>query len=193
MEVFVAKQLHRVDSSACCCVDLIELNALPMDVDIPTAEGLDCIMIAVDSGAGASVMNPKTAPNYPVTESEGSRRGVKYVGPGGERIANEGKQKVGFMLKGGQCSQITFNSAKVRKPLLAVSSVCDKGNITIFTPSGSWIIPMDAKLLAEFLAFVAKFAGKIELIRENGVYHLPAWILPMQSPASSRPFGRQDA
>ena len=38
-------------------------------------------------------------------------------------------------------SRVTFQGAKVRKPLLAVSGVIDKGNIVVFDGSGSFIPP----------------------------------------------------
>jgi hypothetical protein len=56
-----------------------------MEVDsTPEADGLRRMKpIVVDSGAAESVMDPEDAPGYEVTESAGSRRGAKYVGPGG--------------------------------------------------------------------------------------------------------------
>ena len=36
---------------------------------------------------------------------------------------------------------MAFQGAKVRKPLLAVSGVIDKGNIVVFDGSGSFILP----------------------------------------------------
>ena len=106
--------------------DLLDLNMTGrddrMDVDsTPEADGLRRMKpIVVDSGAEESVMDPEDAPGYTVTESAGSRRGAKYVGPGGERIPNKGQQRIQLMLKGGRRSNFTFNSAEVRKPLLVV-------------------------------------------------------------------------
>ena len=82
-----------------------------MEVDsTPEADGLQRMKpIVVDSGAEESVMDPEDAPGYAVTESAGSRRGAKYVGPGGERIPNRGQQRIQLMLKGGRRSNLTFN------------------------------------------------------------------------------------
>ena len=54
----------------------------------------------------------------------------RYVGPGGEKIDNLGELtvKVGSDIS----SRVTFQGAKVRKPLLAVSGVIDKGNMVVF-------------------------------------------------------------
>ena len=96
------------------------------------------------------------------------------------------------MLKGGRCSQVTFNSAQVRKPLLAVSSICDKGNVTLSAPTGAWILPMPSEQLKTLLEWVTKVPGKLELERIGGVYHLPASLIPTTEAAKS-PFGRQGA
>ena len=44
-------------------------------------------------------------------------------------------------LEGGQEGRFTFQAAPVRKPLLAVSSVNDKGNLVLFDGDESYIIP----------------------------------------------------
>ena len=43
-------------------------------------------------------------------------------------------------------SRVTFQGAKVRKPLLAVSGVIDKGNIVVFDGSGSFILPIHVQV-----------------------------------------------
>ena len=95
-----------------------------------------------------------------------------------------------MMLRGGLTSEMTFNSAKVRTPLLAVSSIADKGNWTLFGPKGVWIIPAGAANLQKLLDFVEAIVGKIGLTRANVVYHLPAWLIP-HSPKP--PFRRRGA
>ena len=161
-----------------------------MEIDAPEAEGLQKLRVVVDSGTGECAMDPDMAPGNEVVEIEASRRGAHYRGPGGEKIYKKGQQRIGMMLRGGLTSRMTFNSAKVRKPLLAVSSIADKGNCTVFGPKGAWIIPAGAAGLDELLAFVEAIVGKIGLTRENGVYHLPAWLIP-HSPKP--PFHRRGA
>ena len=59
-------------------------------------------------------------------------KGQRYVGPGGEKIDNLGKMTVQVCTErhggGDISSRVTFQGAKVRKPLLAVSGVIDKGD-----------------------------------------------------------------
>ena len=67
------------------------------------------------------------------------------MGPGGEKIDNLGEFTVNVRTErhggGGISSRATFQGAKVRKPLLAVSGVVDKGNIVVFDGSGSFTLP----------------------------------------------------
>ena len=81
------------------------------------------------------------------------------------------------MLKGGRRSNLTFNSAKVRKPLLAVSEVSDRGNASLFSPDGAWILPMTPEFRRKLMALVAEVTGKVELVRAGGIYHLLAWLI----------------
>ena len=87
-------------------------------------------------------MNPDDWPNVDLKPSKGSVKGQRYVGPGGEKIDNlEGLTvKVRTERHGGGdiSSRVTFQGAKVRKPLLEVSGVIDKGNIVVFDGSGSF-------------------------------------------------------
>ena len=92
--------------------------------------------ITVDSSAGESVVNPDDWPNVDLKPSQGSVKGQRFVGPGGEKIQDlrDLTVKVRTEQHGGGdiSSRVTFQGAKVRKPLLAVSGVIDKGNMMIF-------------------------------------------------------------
>ena len=57
----------------------------------------------------------------------------------GERVANHGQGRTkGFTDEGTELSML-YNVADVSTPLDAVSAMCDKGNIVIFTSDGGWI------------------------------------------------------
>ena len=66
----------------------IEINNLEMTPE--EKKKYDQIDITMDSGAGASVANPKNFPGCTVTDSPGSLAGQHFVGPAGEKICNEG-------------------------------------------------------------------------------------------------------
>jgi len=143
--------------------DILELNAV-------TAEGDVEMEITVDSGAGASVINPRDLPGVPLKPSPGSQRGQRYVGPGGEVIANVGQMEPSLRLPNGALGKIVFQGTAVRKPLLAVSDVNKKGNMVVFDGPNSCIVPGNAPELAELRALIGKIRGKVPLQAKNGVY-----------------------
>ena len=148
--------------------DVLELNSTEL-CPVVSEGGLCEIML--DSGAGASVINPDDLPGVPVKPSEGSKRGQRYVGPGGEKIANEGELQVDLETEGsGNASRIVFQAARVRKPLLAVSGVVGKGNIVVFSAEGSFILPGNRNTRAKIQAAIDCTNGKIPLHQKNGVF-----------------------
>ena len=78
-------------------------------------------------------MNPDDWPNGDLKPSRGSVKGRRYVGPGDVKIDNLGELTVKVCTErrggGDMSSRMTFQGALVRKTLLAVSGVLDKGNI----------------------------------------------------------------
>ena len=143
------------------------------------AEGLmELREITVDSGAGEPVINPKDLPGVPLVPTEQSKGGKRYVGPGGELIPNLGELTAGIMTENGVIAKMKFQGASVRKPLLAVSAVSDKGNMTVFDEQGSFIIPKNSKLISRIRQMVEETDHKIPLHRKNGVYNMRAWMMP---------------
>ena len=80
--------------------------------------------------------------------------------------------------------RILFQGAKVRKPLLAVSDVNDKGNVVIFDQEHPMIIPHAHPLLPELRAILKKIQGAIPLHREQGVFVMKTWR--RKAPASDK-------
>ena len=120
--------------------------------------------------------SPSHFPGATLVDSPGSLAGQKYVGPSGEEIPNEGQLSTSMLLEGGREGKFTFQAAPVRKPLLAVSSVNDKGNIVIFDGDQSFIIPgKGSPAIAKLRALIRDIPGKVQLHRKNGVYNMKAW------------------
>ena len=81
-------------------------------------------------------------------------------------------------LDDGRITQSTYQAAQVRKPLMAVSSVNDKGNLVVFDGKGSFIIPGTQKgLIGQLRSLIQKVPDKIPLHRKNGVFHMKSWKL----------------
>ena len=81
-------------------------------------------------------------------------------------------------LEDGRVTNSTYQAAAVRNPLMAVSSVNDKGNLVLFDNQGSFIIPGGNKaLVAQIRALVNKVPDKVKFHRQSGVFHMKAWKL----------------
>ena len=76
--------------------------------------------------------------------------------------------------KGDIWSRMTFQGGKVRKLLLAVSGVVDKGSIVVFDGSGSFILP---KLVCRCRIWeaITGVQGRIPLHAKNGAFVLRTW------------------
>ena len=90
------------------------------------------------------------------------------------------------VLESGSRAKVCFQVAKVRKPLLAMSSLVDKGNVTIFDKD-SYVIPSNAPELELIRELVAQAKSKIPLYRERGVYKMRNWAMPKSEPGFPRP------
>ena len=147
----------------------------------------------MDSGVGASVADGDQFPEFPQEESPGSRRGQTFQGPGAEQIPNKGQKKVCLATREGMKSNITFQDAKIRRPILAVIDAIRAGNIVIYGDKISSIIPLsspEGRLLAKT---AAKAKTKIALDEKDGVFVMPAWVVPpnnQDSSAKNSHFGR---
>ena len=161
----------------------IDLNAVtapgPND-SVPEKKGFRRLPfdLTLDSGAGASVMDGECVPEYARRESQGSQKGVRYVGAGGERIPNRGEKALRLMYEDGRAGQTVMQDAKVRKPLLAVSDVCRKGNVVVFSTEGSFIAPLRDPVVKAWMRGARNIDHKVKVYEEHGVYKIPAWIVP---------------
>ena len=120
--------------------------------------------ITIDSGAAVCVAPPSWCPQYRTQPSPGSKSGVHYVTASGNRIKNEGEKHIKIKTKTGDVRQMTFQVAKVTKPLCSVSKICEKGHIVVFDENGSYIKHK-------------KTGAIIQLKKERGVYVMDAAIL----------------
>ena len=79
-------------------------------------------------------------------ESEVKPGSVKspLVGAGGDRVEHIGQETVGNATREGANVGIAFDAAKVRRPLLSVDSLEEKGQVAVFTDSSGFIIPKSA-------------------------------------------------
>ena len=113
----------------------------------------------------------------PIGGLPGIPRRPEIFGLPGREIPNLGQLTASMTIEGEREGRFTFQAAPVRKPLLAVSSVNDKGNLVIFDGAESFIIPGKESQVAQLRKLIQAMAGKIKLHRKNGVYTMRAWKL----------------
>ena len=172
-------------------LDLCNVDDDRMDVDSAPGRGWKKVEVTVDSGAAHSVIDGDQYPQVPREESAGSKRGQVYLGPGTERIPNRGQKRFKVVPRGQrqrqQMHQMTFQDAKVRKPLAAVSGIVDKNNLVLFDKQGSFIAPANEPEVAEIRRLIKQVKSRIALEEKRGVYIMPMWIQEAEAPVFSRP------
>ena len=123
--------------------------------------------IMVDSGAAEHVASPKDFPSHMISESEGSRRGIKYIAANGDKMPNVGEQKVKVYTGEGHLCGLRFQSVdKVTRPILSVPRLTETGHSCQFRKDGGTIVNL-------------KTGQKTHFYRKGGVYVMGVWIVPV--------------
>ena len=81
-------------------------------------------------------------------------------------------------MENGDVGRVTFQAAKVAKPLLAVSAINAKGNPVWFDGVNSFIIPASAVELPTIRQNIQNMGKKIQLHMEQGTFRLKSWAKP---------------
>ena len=152
----------------------LALNAAWKDESDPEWTRLRTVM---DSGAAESVGPPSMAPGVPIHESPGSRKGQAYIAAGGERIPNIGQRILSVVTNEGHEAQALYQMAEVTRPLTAVGSTCDRGNVVVYGPYGGCIINRESGLQTNFE-------------RRGGTYELDLWVQKPSGEGYQRDFPR---
>ena len=117
----------------------------------------------VDSGASAPVAPPTMLPNVTVRPSPGSKRGQKFTSASKHKLNNLGEQRIMACTEEGDEGEVLFQIADVSKPLVSVSSICERGNRVIFGKSGG-------------VVYNLKTGSQVPFYRRNGIYVLSMWL-----------------
>ena len=102
---------------------------------------------------------------FPIKESEGSKRGWWYESANGDEILNEGEKVVKTTTDEFQNRACVFQVAKVTKPLLSASQVTKAGFLAVLDGPGS-----------ESYLIHKETVAKTKLEMDNGVYCLDLWV-----------------
>ena len=120
------------------------------------------VRITVDSGAAESVSPKDWFEQFKMSPLKTSRR---LINASGGRIPVHGERTVALKTEGDRLIGLPFTVCDVKKPLVSVKRICEKGNIIQFGPNkkDSFIMNVKSK-------------EKIYLIEENGQYMMEATV-----------------
>ena len=121
---------------------------------------------ALDSGAGDHVASSEPAPCYTVEQSSGSRSGQHFIGAGGHRMKNQGQMRLALRAdngKRGKDIRVTVQAAKVTRPLLSVSKICDNGMKVIFDDELATIYDRDGREVCRFHRSKGLYIAKMKI------------------------------
>ncbi len=158
-----------------------DLNAA--DVEEEKEFVSDPFEAALDSGAGEHVADDSSAAMYAVQESAGSKADQNFVTAGGGRLKNRGEMKLDLRAdngKKGRELRMTFQVAKVTKPLLSVSKICDAGFTVTFNKEMAVVLDAKGKEVCRFL-------------RRRGLYVASMQLRNPKFKPKASPFARPDA
>ena len=158
-----------------------DLNVADVEEELEFSE--EPFEAALDSGAGEHVANETEAPMYAVEESAGSKAKQNFVTAGGGKLPNRGQIKLNLRAdngKKGRDVRMTFQVAKVTRPLLSVSKICDAGFTVKFTSAMAIIGDAKGKEVCRFM-------------RRGGLYVATMQLRNPKFRAKPADFPRQDA
>ena len=128
----------------------------------------------VDTGACIPMMPKGIAQHLPIRESEGSKRGAKYVSASDDFIFNEGESEVVFASDNGDWRKAVLQRGDVNKTLMAGGCVADKGNTLLFTKYGGMIIEdHDLSIYKKAVGLAKK---KTPFRRKGKTYAMNMWL-----------------
>ena len=110
--------------------------------------------ITLDSGAAVHVMDRYDAPKHEVVPSVGSKKGQYYVAANGEHIYNEGKISTEMHVPRDATGRgrlgCEWQIAKVSRPLMSMSKMCDRGLEVHTTKTHAKVMDDKGNVVAKF-------------------------------------------
>lgn len=113
---------------------------------------------------------------FELKESEGKRRGQRYIGATCQIVTNEGEKDVRFMTKDAEPRQMTFQCAPVNKMLGSVGGMTDANNAVLFMKDGGHILGLDDETLRKVKELVESCPQKTKFDRKGNVFVMEAYV-----------------
>ena len=111
------------------------------------------IEVLLDSGACRHVMSREEAPQHPVQDSPGSRRGQNFIAANGAKIPNTGQVTLNLEADvSGEVALLssTFQIANLTRPLMSVSQICEQGFQCVFETDGARVVSKEGVTVCKF-------------------------------------------
>jgi len=151
--------------------ELLEVGSLTLEPEEPQVMSVEQqqpkggwkkVTVTVDSGSADHVAPEAEFPSFQLEESEGSKKGRRYVAANGQRVPNLGQRKVEMATEDGRGLHVVWQVTKVVKPLLSVSKLTSNGNVVILDKYHPRIIGVN---------------GDVTWLRRiNGTYECDLWV-----------------
>ena len=114
-------------------------------------------------GGGGERGTSQHGPDRPYARVARFPEGQAYIAAGHERIPNLGQQTLNVTTNEGYETQTVYQIAQATRPLTAVGTTCDKGNLAVYGPAGGCIYNLDTGIQTNFA-------------RRREIYELDLWM-----------------
>ena len=105
--------------------------------------GNEVIRSKIDSGACDPVINPEVGADYPLEETEASKRGIAYVSASGDPMPNHGERVLVVKKPSGRIVAMRNQVTPCTGPLTSVAKMIDANKFVGFCSLGSFILDLE--------------------------------------------------
>ena len=96
----------------------------------------------MDSGACEPVMTPEQAADYPITETEASKKGVAFISASGDAMPNMGERIIVVKKPCGRLATMRNSVTPCTGALSSVAKTIDNDNLVCFSKAASFILDL---------------------------------------------------
>ena len=155
----------------CCVMEVVypdETELLAAGAEVPQYTKLK---VALDSGAGAHVINKRDAPGYNIQPSAMSKAGAAFLAADGGRIPNYGEVTVSMVSldSKGEAHKISsrFEAADVTRALWSVGLICDSGLNVQFSAEKALVLDKQGQEVCVFHRTNGLYVAEVQVENPN--------------------------
>ena len=144
------------------------------------------IEITIDSGCVDHVVDAAEAPGYCLFQSAGSKRKQNFIVGNGAFVPNQGQIHLNMSTEVGGTEQAlnsTFQVAKISRPLMSVSRICDQGLRCLFTNTTAQVLDKEDNVVCEFHRSGGLYVATMKLKKPTDDTNSSERTLPFTRPS----------